>query len=154
MWGKGIYFTWQRKYKNIYKFRKENTRPFKRVGGERKIYILKNQVLQSFWKLGGPERDFFFLIPVSWVRLPRWPSSKESACNAEDLGWEEPLEEGMATHFSILAWKVPWAEELGRATVHGIAKSQTKLTWLRCPHALLSYLRTQTWLIHICRKYQ
>jgi len=30
------------------------------------------------------------------------------------LGWEDPLEEGMATHSSILAWKIPWAEEPGR----------------------------------------
>ena len=30
------------------------------------------------------------------------------------LGLEDPLEEGMATHFSILAWKTPWTEEPGR----------------------------------------
>ena len=30
------------------------------------------------------------------------------------LGWEDPLEQGMATHFSILAWRVPWTEEAGR----------------------------------------
>ena len=30
------------------------------------------------------------------------------------LGWEDPLEEDMATHSSILAWKIPWMEEPGR----------------------------------------
>ena len=30
------------------------------------------------------------------------------------LGWEDPLEEGMATHSSILAWRIPWTEESGR----------------------------------------
>ena len=44
--------------------------------------------------------------------------SKESACNAGDLGsilgWEEPLEKGMATHSSILAWEIPRPEEPGR----------------------------------------
>ena len=30
------------------------------------------------------------------------------------LGWEDPLEKGMATHSSILAWRIPWAEEPGR----------------------------------------
>ena len=30
------------------------------------------------------------------------------------LSWEDPLEEGMATHYSILAWRIPWTEELGR----------------------------------------
>ena len=29
------------------------------------------------------------------------------------LGWEDPLEEGMATHSSILAWRIPWREEPG-----------------------------------------
>ena len=31
----------------------------------------------------------------------------------QSLGQEDPLEEGMATHFSILAWRIPWAEEPG-----------------------------------------
>ena len=29
------------------------------------------------------------------------------------LGWEDPLEEGMATHSSLLAWRIPWTEESG-----------------------------------------
>ena len=29
------------------------------------------------------------------------------------LGWEDPLEEGMATHSSILVWRIPWTEEPG-----------------------------------------
>ena len=40
------------------------------------------------------------------------------------LGWEEPLEKGMATHSCILGWRIPWA---WRATVHGVAKSQVQL---------------------------
>ena len=35
------------------------------------------------------------------------------------LGWEEPLEEGMATHSSILAWRIPWTEEPGVAKSRG-----------------------------------
>ena len=31
----------------------------------------------------------------------------------QSLGWEGPLEEGMATHSSILAWRIPWTEECG-----------------------------------------
>ena len=42
--------------------------------------------------------------------LPWWLSGKESACSVEtrvlSLGWEDPLEKGMATHSSILAWKI------------------------------------------------
>ena len=40
------------------------------------------------------------------------------------LGQEEPLEKEMATHSTILAWKIPWTE----ATVRGVAKSRTRLT--------------------------
>ena len=38
----------------------------------------------------------------------------------QSLGQEDPLEKGMATHFSILAWRILWTEEL---TVHGAAES-------------------------------
>ena len=32
----------------------------------------------------------------------------------QSLGQEDPLEEGMGTHFSVLAWRIPWTEEAGR----------------------------------------
>ena len=32
----------------------------------------------------------------------------------QSLGWEDPLKKGMATHASVLAWRIPWAEEPGR----------------------------------------
>ena len=43
----------------------------------------------------------------------------------QSLSWEDPLEEGMATHSSTLALKIPWMEEPGRLQVHGVAKSPT-----------------------------
>jgi len=46
----------------------------------------------------------------------------------QSLGWEDPLEEGMATHSSILAWGMPMNREAWRATVHGVAKSWTRLS--------------------------
>ena len=54
----------------------------------------------------------------------------------QSLGWEDPLEEEMATHSSILAWRISktqeptWAQSHGlpRVTVHGIAKSRTRLS--------------------------
>ena len=46
---------------------------------------------------------------------------KNPPANAGDVrdvgsipGWEDPLEEGIATHSSILAWRIPWTEEPGR----------------------------------------
>ena len=41
------------------------------------------------------------------------------------LGWEDPLEEGMATHSSILAWRVPMDRGVGQAAVHGVTKNRT-----------------------------
>ena len=35
------------------------------------------------------------------------------------LGWEDPLEKGKATHSNILAWRIPWTEEPGRAQSMG-----------------------------------
>ena len=45
------------------------------------------------------------------------------------LGWEDPLEKEMATHSSVLAWRIPWTEEPGG--LHRVAKGQTQLKELR-----------------------
>ena len=63
----------------------------------------------------------------------RGSDNKEPACNAGDLGsipgpQEDPLEEGIVTHPSILAWRLPMARGAYRATVHGVAKSGTRLS--------------------------
>ena len=42
----------------------------------------------------------------------------------QSLGWEDPLEKGMATHSSILAWRIPIDGGTWRATVCGVAKNQ------------------------------
>ena len=51
------------------------------------------------------------------LRLPGGSDGKKSACNAgvqiRSLGQGDPLEKGMATHCSILAWRIPWTEEPG-----------------------------------------
>ena len=52
------------------------------------------------------------------------------------LGWEDPLKEGMETHSSILASRIPSTEEPGRTIIHSVTKSQTKLKRLStqaCP---------------------
>ena len=61
--------------------------------------------------------------------------SKESACDtgdAEDVGlilnWEDPLAEGMATHSSILAWRILMDRGAWQVVVRGVAKSWTRLS--------------------------
>ena len=44
-------------------------------------------------------------------RLKRLPAMRETWVGF--LGWEDPLEKEMATHSSILAWRIPWTEEPG-----------------------------------------
>ena len=64
--------------------------------------------------------------------FPGGSDGKESACHAGDpvqsLGWEEPLEKGMATCSSILAWRIPRSEEPGGLQSVGIMKSRTLLS--------------------------
>ena len=58
-------------------------------------------------------------VSLSWVSysalvaqtVKNLPAMRETWVRS--LGWEDPLEEGMATHSSILAWRVPWTEEPG-----------------------------------------
>ena len=52
-------------------------------------------------------------VSETWVKSP---------------SWEDPLEEGMATHSSILAWRIPMDRGARWATVLGVAKSQTRLS--------------------------
>ena len=69
------------------------------------------------------------------VRNP--PATQEpQETGVRSLGRKDPLEEGMATHSSILAWRISWTEEPGRlqsmgsqrqAIVHGVTKSRTRL---------------------------
>ena len=56
------------------------------------------------------------------------------------LGWEDPLGEGMATHSSILAWRIPMDRGAWWATVHEVAKSQTRLSDL-----LFRFFNTSGW---------
>ena len=42
----------------------------------------------------------------------------------QSLDWEDPLEEGMVTHSSTLAWRIPWTE---KPIVHGVTKTRTEL---------------------------
>ena len=58
--------------------------------------------------------------------FPGGLDSKESACSIGDWGLipgrEDPLEEGAATHSSILAWRIPWTEEPGGLQSTGLQK--------------------------------
>ena len=70
-------------------------------------------------------------MQLSYERgLPWWLSGKESTCNAADMGsipglGRFPLEKGMATHSSSLAWRIPRDRGAWRTTVHRVAETDT-----------------------------
>ena len=63
-----------------------------------------------------------------YICIPGGSDGNESACNEETcvqpLGWEDPLEKGVATHSNILTWRIPWTEEPGGLQSMGDAESQ------------------------------
>ena len=84
-----------------------------------------NQCLAAGWeegidckggtrKLWGDENvlDFDYGTSLVAQMVKRLPTMWET--QVRSLGWEDPLEKGMATHSSTLAWKIPWTEEPGR----------------------------------------
>ena len=80
----------------------------------------KNLVFDNFHEV---KYDYLCIVLVRYEvgGLPQWLSDKESACNAGDSGdtglildQKDTLMEGIATHSSILAWRIPWTEEPGR----------------------------------------
>ena len=68
------------------------------------------------------------------------------------LSREDPLEKEMATHSSILAWRTPWTDELGRLhTVHGVTKSRTRLSDFTSLHFMVDYCICFLWaFICVC----
>ena len=78
-----------------------------------------------------PREEIADPLQYSWASLvaplvKNPPAMQETW--VQSLGWEDPLEEGMATHFSILAWRIPMDRGAWRATVHGVEKSWTQLS--------------------------
>ena len=53
-------------------------------------------------------------------RVKRLPAMRET--RVRSLGWEAPLEKEMATHSSVLAWKIPWTEKSGRLQSTGLQR--------------------------------
>ena len=77
-----------------------------------------------------PGEGIGYLLQYSWASLvaqmvKNLPVMRETW--VPSVGWEDPLEEGMATHSSILAWKIPIDRGAWRATVHAVSKSWTRL---------------------------
>ena len=78
-----------------------------------------------------PGEEIGYPLQYSWAFLmaqtvKNLPAMRETW--VWSLGWEDPLMEGMATDSSTLAWRIPMGRGAWRATVHGVSKSQTRLS--------------------------
>ena len=81
-----------------------------------------------------PLKPYWISLLFSWAslvaqtvkNLKNLPALQETW--VWSLVWEDPLEKGMTTHFSILGWRIPWTEEFQQATVHGVTESRTQLS--------------------------
>ena len=60
--------------------------------------------------------------------MAQWPRTRQPMQETRvwSLSGEDPLEEGKATHSSILVWEIPWTEEIWRATFHGVTKESDR----------------------------
>ena len=69
--------------------------------------------------------------------LPSWESSSPIKASykmqVQSLGWEDPLKKGMATHSSILAWRIPWTEE--PSGLQSMGSRSVGLDWSNLAHA-------------------
>ena len=63
------------------------------------------------------EEHWASLVAQSIKNLPAMQETQ-----VQPLGWEDPLENGMATHSSILAWRIPWTEEPGKLQSMGLQR--------------------------------
>ena len=74
-----------------------------------------------------PAEVIDYPLQYSWAslvaQLIKNPPAMQETC-VRSLGWEDPLEEGMATHSSILAWRIP----MDKGAWHVVSKSQTRLS--------------------------
>ena len=69
----------------------------------------------------------YFLRASLMAQLVKNPPAMQETW-IRSLGWQDPLEKGMATHFSILVWRIPMNRGAWQAIVHGVAKSPTRLS--------------------------
>ena len=87
---------------------------------------------------------FIYAFPLVAQSVKSLPAMQETW--VQSLGREDPLEEEMATHSSVLAWRIPWTEEPGRLQSMGSQQSDTTERLSTHTHVFLTVLGLQCWV--------
>ena len=93
--------------------------PFSRGSSQSRVWTWVSCIVGRFftiWATGEAKKEFGRASPVAQM-VKHLPITRETWVRS--LGWEYLLEKEMATHASILAWKIPWTEESGRLQTMG-----------------------------------
>ena len=99
----------------------ENSNKIRNERGDNIIYTIeiqknhKNYYEELYTKMGLPNGSVVKNPPVTW---------EPQETRVQSLGQEDPLEKGMATHSSVLAWRIPMNRGAQWATIHGVMKSR------------------------------
>ena len=110
------------------------------------------QMKKSTWNLNVKNHISYSWAYIFWRSLcfPGGPAVTNLAVQevqetwVQSLNQDEPLKEEMATHSSILTWKIPWTEEpIGWTTVHGVTKVQTRLSMHAVCHFFLLTVKSR-----------
>ena len=105
------------------------------------------------WWVSRALQNVYVTPSAFWASLvaqtvKRLPAVRETW--VQSLGWEDPLEKGMATHSSTLAWKIPWVEEPGRLQSMGSQRVRhdwaTSLDLLFITHRSACYIVLYLWM--------
>ena len=130
------------------------------------VTFLFKQMNQMLTKTTNSEFDCAWLfqllcnglvLSMSWGAVYQWPSGKRKPAMQEvrlrNLGQEDPLEQEMAIHSSILAWRIPWTEEPGRLQSMGLQRVRCDLatehmskalSWVLFQHGYIEMLQCQS----------
>ena len=77
-----------------------------RLRGKERPWKLFSNLANSFYQIKAPNQVMASLVAQMIKNLPAMQEMQ-----VRSLGWEDPLEKRMATHSSILVWRIPWTEE-------------------------------------------
>ena len=91
------------------------------------------------------------ILHISLLLLPWSSNGKESACKVQSLGWEVPLEKGMAIHSSILAQRIPRTEKpVGSQRInHDWVTNTTHLGLIHCHLSSITWATTEHYKVQV-----